>query len=108
MTHATRVEISRGALDLSAEWDPSVTVFIDGVMEIVCSPFDALFWLNNHWPTHLSPPEEAKLACYDALATGRGFEDARAHFLVACSKAGWDDGLEANLAPADRPQIGGN
>jgi hypothetical protein len=90
MTHAQRIEVNRNALNLALEWEPPVTVFIDGVMEVICSPFDALFWLNNYWPPHLSPPEEAQLACYDALATSRGFIDARAHFIAACNKAGWD------------------
>src|SRR4051812_38622393 len=68
MTHATRTETDRSVMDLSTEWDRPVTVFIDGTMELIYSPFDALFWLNNHWPRGLPPPEEAQLACYDALA----------------------------------------
>ena len=90
MTYATRIEVDRNALNLSLEWEPPVTVFIDGVMELVCSPFDALFWLDNHWTAYLSPPEEAQLACYEALATSLGFVDARARCIAACHKAGWD------------------
>jgi hypothetical protein len=88
------IDYERRALDLSAEWEPPVTVFIDGVLEVVCSPFDAIFWLSNHWPVTLPPPEEAQLACYDSMATSRGFDDARCHFINACRKAGWDPLLE--------------
>jgi hypothetical protein len=97
MSRATRIEASSNALDLSAEWDSPLYVFIDGIMEIISSPFDALFWLNNHWPRHISYPEEARLACYNALATDRGSEDARVQFIVACNKAGWDVEPENNL-----------
>ncbi len=106
MTHATRTETSRSALDLSAEWDFPLTVFIDGIMEIISSPFDALFWLNNHWPPHLSPPQEAQLACYDALATNQGVDEARVLFIAACNKAGWDVGTEDILiSPTGRRNL---
>ena len=74
-----------------------MTLFIDGIIEVVCSPFDALFWLDHHWPMDLTPPEEAQLACYDALSKGRGYDDARRHFIEACDKAGWH--VELSMLP---------
>jgi hypothetical protein len=103
MDHAIRTDFDRNAMNLSVEWDPPVAVFIDGFLEIIASPLDALFWLDNQWPDNIPRPEEAQLACYQSLATSRGLRDARSHFIEACRRAEWDPFPErAPVPPSSR------
>jgi adenylate cyclase len=83
------MHLTPNSLNLSAEWIPPAVITVAGHLEVVNSPFDALFWLDNHWPEDAPPPEEVQLACYEALLKGRNLAEAREQFLAACREVGW-------------------